>query len=41
MLLKYIYSFLSRKIFVENYDAQLKILEKKQQQKIKFSEYFF
>ncbi len=41
MLLNYIYSFLSRKIFVENYDAQLKILEKKQQQKIKFSEYFF
>ena len=41
MLLKYNYSFLSRKIFVENYDAQLKILEKKQQQKIKFSEYFF
>ncbi len=33
MLIKYIYSFLSRKIFVKKYDAQLKILEKKQRQK--------
>ena len=38
MLLKYIYSFLSRKIFVQKYDAQLKILEKNQRQKNEFSE---
>jgi hypothetical protein len=41
MLLKYIYSFLSRKINRQKKDAQLNILEKNQRQKNKFSEYFF
>ncbi len=41
MLLKYIYSFLSRKINRQKLDTQLNILEKNQRQKNKFSEHFF